>query len=147
MACVNGGSAFPKISQSTDSLKIKLSQRVHFTKIWLLMKSHNWSCDFIHNQKNYWLELFIKLVKLKKLTSPTKNHSSKELTGPNFKILVWLGAKRIEKVETLKKYSFFLKKIFLKTWVEYNLNHNHMAQWNLFDLVNNVILKFPANDL
>ena len=24
---------------------------------------------------------------------------------------------------------------------------NHMAQWNLFDVVNSVILKFPADDL
>ena len=25
-----------------------------------------------------------------------------------------------------------------------NLNPNHMAQWNLFDVVNSIILKFPA---
>ena len=28
-----------------------------------------------------------------------------------------------------------------------NNKGNHMAQWNLFDAVNNVILKFPADDL
>ena len=28
-----------------------------------------------------------------------------------------------------------------------NNKGNHMAQWNLFDAVNNVISKFPADDL
>ena len=28
-----------------------------------------------------------------------------------------------------------------------NIPANHMAQWNLFDAVNIVILKFPADDL
>ena len=28
-----------------------------------------------------------------------------------------------------------------------NFAVNHMAQWNLFDVVNSVILKFPADDL
>ena len=28
-----------------------------------------------------------------------------------------------------------------------NLTANHMAEWNLFDVINGVILKFPADDL
>ena len=31
--------------------------------------------------------------------------------------------------------------------VFYYAGPNHMAQWNLFDVVNSVILKFPADDL
>ena len=37
--------------------------------------------------------------------------------------------------------------ILLKNHVSCNLYYNHMAQWNLFDVVNSVILKFPADDL
>ena len=28
--------------------------------------------------------------------------------------------------------------------ISYRFNINHMAMWNLFDVVNSVILKFPA---
>ena len=38
--------------------------------------------------------------------------------------------------------------IITNQWYRLNDNvYDHMVQWNLFDVVNSVILKFPADDL
>ena len=41
---------------------------------------------------------------------------------------------------------FYLQIQFQDTGKSFHFSNNHMAQWNLFDIVNSVILKFPANN-
>ena len=104
---------------------------------------------WLHSQPEKLLVRTIpKVSKIEKIDEPNQKPFVKRTYWSKFQNISLTRSEENWDGRNLKKSTpFFLKKIFLKTWVEYNLNHNHMAQWNLFDLVNNVILKFPANDL
>ena len=67
--------------------------------------------------------------------------------------LVILNKKHILKI-SLIKLKILIMEIYVigdsnkgNLYSKGNNKGNHMAQWNLFDAVNNVILKFPADDL
>ena len=67
--------------------------------------------------------------------------------------LVILNKKHILKI-SLIKLKILIMEIYVigdsnkgNLYSKGNNKGNHMAQWNLFDAVNNVILKFSADDL